>query len=328
MKFKLIHKYTLVKGFVILFLAAMLLFPAASFTGAKSGLLLWFHNVLPNLLPFIILSNLMVRLNITRQISKIFHPILGKLFKISCEGCYPIVIGFLSGIPMGAKSTADLVSENKVSVKEGQFLFSMCNNASPMFIIGYISITQLKVPNINYALFCIIYGSAVISSILYRYLLLRSEKGANKGVLHITSLSSNVTLTPHKSLSFDLVDNSIMNGFEIVTKIGGYIILFSILSQIIKEIGSEASLIKAVLMGIFEITTGINQICNANMNINTKIVLVSVITSFGGLSGIAQTKSVLGDTRLSITSYIIVKLISAVLSLLLALLYVSLFPAV
>jgi hypothetical protein len=135
---------------------------------------------------------------------------------------------------------------------------------------------------------------------------------------------SNQKALPNR-FTFDLLDSSIMNGFEIVTKIGGYIILFSILAQIIKEIGPETSFLKAFLMGILEITTGINQICNSKLDSNTKIVLVSVITSFGGFSGIAQTKSVLGDTRLSIRSYLIVKMMSAAISFLLALLYVTMF---
>lgn len=315
------HKNRIVKGLIVLFLAAMLLFPAASFQGASSGLLLWFHNVLPNLLPFIIISNLMVRLNITRKLSIIFHPLLGRLFRVSTEGCYPIVIGFLSGIPMGAKSTSDLITENKLHQREGQFLLHMCNNASPMFIIGYIAITQLKLPHIKYALFAIIYGSAILSALLYRWF---HNLLSKKTMTYALSTSTSYPKQMNKRFSFAILDSSIMNGFETVTRIGGYIILFSIFAQIIKEIGPDTTCIKAFVMGIFEITTGISQICNSSININTKIVLVAVLTSFGGFSGIAQTKSVLGDSRLSINSYIMVKLISASLSLLFALLYVNL----
>ncbi len=326
MKLIQLNKNNLIKGLILLFLVAMLLFPGASFQGASSGLLLWFHNVLPNLLPFIILSNLMVRLNITRQISRLFHPILGRIFGISCEGCYPIIIGFLSGIPMGAKTTADLVNERKISTREGQFLFSMCNNASPMFIIGYISITQLKQPQMNYALFAIIYGSAISSAVICRFiskLVSKKESKLTDNAIKIASAKS----SPSR-FSFSILDSSIMNGFEIVTKIGGYIILFSILAQIIKGFGPDTGFIKAFIVGIFEITTGISQICNTNLDINTKIVLVSALTSFGGLSGLAQTKSVLGNTRLSISSYLIVKLLSALFAMLFAWFYLIMYPVV
>ena len=105
-----------------------------------------------------------------------------------------------------------------------------------------------------------------------------------------------------------------MNGFEIITKVGGYIILFSILAQLLNEIAPGNGIFKTFLMGLLEITTGINQICKLTINNKIKIVLVALLTSFGGLSGIAQTKSVLGDTRLSMKSYIIVKLLAGIIS--------------
>lgn len=314
------HKNKIIKGFVLLFLLIMIAFPGASFEGASSGLLLWFHNVLPNLLPFIILSNLMIRLNLARQISRFFYPIFGRLFHVSMEGCYPIIMGFLSGIPMGAKSTADLVSEQRIHKQEGQFLLGMCNNASPMFIIGYITITQLQLPQIKYALFVIIYGSAILGTIFYRMI----NRTVRRQQVNESELSNLHNQKVSSRFSFELLDSSIMNGFEVVTRIGGYIILFSIIAQIIKSIGPNFQLVKAVLMGVVEITTGINQICKTNLNSEIKIVLIAVITSFGGFSGIAQTKSVLGNSRLSIKSYIIIKLFSAALALLLALLYVLL----
>lgn len=322
MIFSQAHKNKLIKGLLLLFLISLLMFPSACFRGASTGLLLWFHNILPNLLPFIIISNLMVSLNLTRQISKVFYPFFKRLFHVSCEGCYPIIIGFLSGIPMGAKSTGDLVSQRRITKNEGQFLVAMCNNASPMFIIGYIAITQLKLPHIKYALFLIIYGSAIIAALLYR-LFCDSRSKAIVYEHEDQKLPQNTPAT--NRFTFELLDASIMNGFEVITKIGGYIILFSILAQIIHEATPDTGIYKAVIMGILEITTGINQICNTKLDNSTKIVLITALTSFGGFSGIAQTKSVLGDSRLSIKSYIITKLISAVLALALAVLYVLLF---
>jgi sporulation integral membrane protein YlbJ len=245
------------------------------------------------------------------------------VFRVSLEGCYPVAIGFLSGIPMGAKSVADLLQEHKITQKEGQFLIGLCNNASPMFIIGYIAITQLKVPQIKYALFVIIYGSAILGSLLMR--LLVTEKVSTKPLksnLQLHTMEHPVHSTPIR-FTFDLLDRSIMNGFEVVTRIGGYIILFSILAQIIYSVGPEVGYYKPILMGLFEITTGISQICTSNLDQSIKIVLVTVLTTFGGFSGIAQTKSVLGNQGLSIKSYILVKLMSAGISLALTYLYVT-----
>jgi sporulation integral membrane protein YlbJ len=327
MKSHLSHRFysihSVIKGCLLLFMIFMLLFPYATYQGASSGLLLWFHNILPNLLPFIIVSNLLVRLNITRQISRVLYPILGKLFRVSPDGCYPIAIGFLSGIPMGAKSTADLVTENRISIEEGQFLIALCNNASPMFILGYISITQLQLPHMKYVLFAIIYSSAILGAASLR--LLKSGTYKRSERLHAASLPRAVSAPPASvRFSFEILDSSIMNGFEVITKIGGYIILFSILAQIINTALPSTGIIKSFLMGLFEITIGISQVCKSELNQGIKIVLVAVLTSFGGFSGIAQTKSVLSSAGLSMKSYILAKLISAVFALVITATYVIL----
>lgn len=320
------YKHTFIKVIIVLFFLLMFFFPYASYQGASSGLLLWFLNVLPTLLPFVIISNLMIRLNIAGQISRFLFPVFGRLFRLTPNGCYPILVGFLSGIPMGAKSSADLVSEQRIDREEGNFLLSLCNNASPIFIMNYIAMNQLKLPRIRLPLFVIIYCSSIISALLFRSVKKRYRLHKDQTKVRTASLSSNLERNYESvHFSFDIMDSAIMNGFEVVTKIGGYIILFSILAQIMNELGPGVSFIKASFMGILEITTGINQICRINMENDIKIVLTTVIASFGGLSGMAQTKSVLGNSRLSIKSYFIVKLLSASVAFLLSLFYVSVF---
>lgn len=324
---KSINKYKskILKGFILLFFILMFLFPYASFKGASSGLMLWFVKVLPTLLPFIIMSNLMIRVNIAGKISGILYPLLGRIFRVSPNGCYPILIGFLSGLPMGAKSVADLTTEGKLNQKEAHFLLLMCNNASPIFIMSYIASSQLKMPNMRFPLFIIIYGSSILSAIIYRNYRNNNDRLRQSHAAVKASSLSDTNEYRSVKFSFDIIDKSIMNGFEVVTKIGGYIILFSIFAQIINDIGSNTGFCKTLLMGFLEITTGINQICSIRMDSNIKIVLLSFLASFGGLSGLAQTKSVLGESRLSIRTYFYYKILSSLIAILLSLVYVLIF---
>lgn len=316
------YKNILYKGIILFFFILMFLFPYATYKGASSGLMLWFLNVLPTLLPFIIVSNLIIRLNIAGKISRLLYPVIGKLFRVSQNGCYPILIGFLSGLPMGGKVVADLRTENRIKQKEGEFLLSMCNNASPIFIMSYIATNQLRMPSIRLPLFIIIYGSSIISANIYRtYEKYRDKRKRINSPKVYETVKAQGTYQSEK-FTFDVLDDSIMNGFEIITKIGGYIILFSILAEIINEIGPSSSYSKAVIMGFLEITTGVDQICKIRIDNNIKIVLISIVTAFGGLSGLAQTKSVLGESRLSIRPYFCVKLISSCVAILLSVLYV------
>lgn len=159
---------------------------------------------------------------------------------------------------------------------------------------------------------------------LYTYKKRAKKKSLNTGKIFAQELVSN----PKQGLRFNyaVLDNAIMNGFEVITKVGGYIMLFSILAMLLDEILSVNNVIEASLMGCLEITTGINLICKLKIANKVKIVLAAVLTSFGGLSAMAQTKSVLDDSRLSMKSYIIVKLISAIITFLLTFIYVSIIP--
>ena len=62
----------------------------------------------------------------------------------------------------------------------------------------------------------------------------------------------------------NLLDTSIMNGFEIITQLGGYIILFSILSGLLMDLHPFGSA-SPLLCGVLEITTGIAQLAASSL---------------------------------------------------------------
>jgi sporulation integral membrane protein YlbJ len=312
---------------IVLFLILIIIFPSSSFEGAKQGLLLWFNTVLPTLLPFIIISNLIIKMQITAALSKLLYPLFHFLFGVSKEGCYPVLIGFLSGIPVGAKSVSDLLLNKRITTKEGAFLLGFCNNASPMFIMSYIAISQLKLPQMRLAILIILYLSAILSSKLY-FKVFNNLKYIVKNSNEVTALSlyeEEITKTKSEKFDFALLDASIMNGFEIITKVGGYIILFSIPAKIIMNLFPSENILKLFTIGLLEITTGINQISSSSYPLYTKIVLVIILTAFGGLSGLAQTKSVINETRLSIFTYVKVKLLNMLIAFIFTILYLYIF---
>lgn len=309
----------ILKVFTVLFLLIIIVFPKPSIKGATLGLLAWFNKVLPTLLPFIIISNLAIALKITRKISPIFYPFIKKFLPISSGGTYPLLIGLISGLPMGAKVAADSVINKEISQEEGQFLLSISNNISPMFIMNFIAINSLNIPKLRVPLLLILYSSAIISSYIFYRIYSSGDQTHKLGT--VGALNQSQTLVDHTHRGFSLLDKSIMNGFETITKVGGYIILFSILGEILFEITAGIGPVRYLIIGFMEVTIGINKIALSNINENTKIVLATIITAFGGLSGLAQTKSVISETRLSLKRYIFAKALNICISFVLIVLY-------
>ena len=291
----------------ILFFFAMLCFPKETLSGASDGLLLWFQIVLPTLLPFFIFTNLLIYTNSITYISYVCSPLLQRLFSVSANGSFAILAGFLCGYPVGAKVTADLAKTKRISLSEAKYLLSFCNNTSPAFVISYIVIQNLKDESVLIPTLLILYLSPIICSFFFR-----KRYHIKKESLYVKN-----SLKKELYFSFEIFDHCIMNAFENITKVGGYIILFSILFSLGKLLPLRP------FLPFLEITNGIPHILNHTSSFATSYIMILALTSFGGVCAIAQTSAMLTDTKLSILNYTTKKLVTALVTSLLAFLYIK-----
>lgn len=90
--------------------------------------------------------------------------------------------------------------------------------------------------------------------------------------------------------------------------------LFSILARFIGQISFLPAKIQALLLGAVEITTGI-QAVTRTFSGTLQGMFLCLTAVFGGICGLFQTKSVLKDSRLSLTHYVLWKLLHGLLSM-------------
>lgn len=100
-------------------------------SGASYGLMLWYKNVVPILLPFMLISSLVVD-----------RIAAGKSRRAALSST--IFLGVLCGYPIGARVTDEYVTSGMYEKKMGNIILPLCNNSSPMFISGYIVSRILK----------------------------------------------------------------------------------------------------------------------------------------------------------------------------------------
>ena len=92
-------KFSFYKIYFYTFLALtltviILAFPAQCLSLALNGLNLWFERMIPTLFPFMVLSGIIIRMNLTDSFVKILNPILGRLFHLRRAFIYGMVIVF------------------------------------------------------------------------------------------------------------------------------------------------------------------------------------------------------------------------------------------
>lgn len=299
---------------ILILLAFLFVDPVHAVDASRAGLLLWFHTLVPTLLPFLILSNLLIAIDGVASLTHILYPALNRIFGCSRNGCFCMAAGLLCGYPIGAKVAGDLVREQRITAEEGNYLLAFCNNASPAFLIGYCLTDSLKRPDLLVPALLVIYGTPLLLALFLRRGRSFSDLSPEKK-------------TSGSQISFKIVDVCMMNGLESILKLGCYIILFSILARLLTRLPCPSSYITYGSVGFLEMTNGIALVtADVSIPILQKYLFVLGFLSFGGLSGAAQTESMILDSGLSFLTYLKAKLLTAVLVVCLAVITIIILP--
>ena len=256
----------------------LLLYPRFAAEGARYGLLLWYTSVVPSLFPFMVLSSLIVSSGGVSLLMKPVRAFLGPWLPLSENGCYTLISGLLCGCPMGAKTCGDFVREGKLSVQEGRFLMAICNHPSPMFLLGFV---------------CPLFEAGMHPSrlLLSIYLPLLPLAALAKRIYFPVlpappSSGSRPQIQPAPAL-----DTAILAAAEILCRIGGYLMLFSIVIVFLRRALWLPASLRIFLMGAMEMTTGVREV-SASLPFPDSGTAAAAILAFGGICGIFQTRAV------------------------------------
>lgn len=301
---------------ILILFFSMLSFPQTVFTGASYGLVLWFRHVLPTLLPYMILINVLICTPALHWICRITSTFLCPLLSTSYYGTFAVLTGFLCGYPMGAKTASDLLDTQKISRSEASYLLSFCNNTSPAFILSYVVAQNMKERNLCIPFFLILTFTPLMLSFIFRLFYRLPESSCSFPQVTPGSFSN-----PSESISDSFLDRCILNAFESVTKVGGYMMMFSVLIQLLASVLPN-TIFSLLLYSSLEISTGIRLLFSSALYTTEKIILCAFLTSFGGWCCIAQTYSMISSSQLPILPYITAKLVTALVTSLLISAYI------
>ena len=258
-------------------------------SGARAGLMLWFHDVLPLLLPFMLLSNLFVLKIRTKKTGAAYAiPVL-------------FLLGLLCGYPLGAKMASDFTKEGYIKSSTAAILLPLCNNISPMFLSGYIGHIVLQDQFPFWFLLAVLYVPYVlVTSIAFLILHTINKHKQTSGYL-----TKYIPQQPTSAQSNDLLLQSVIQ----ITYVGLYIMICSILFALVCAIPNLPSDVSTVLCGILEITQGSTVLAASTFSPACKTALILACTSFGGISAFLQTLQVTKQSGLSMIYYFVVKCI-------------------
>ncbi len=320
----------------LMIILGIIIYPENAYNASLNGLNLWFNVVCPSLLPFFICLDILIKLGLMNFLAIAFQPVMSFLFNMPGEGAFAFIMSISSGYPVGAKIIAKLRKEKICSKIECQRMINFCSTSGPLFIIGAVSIGILKNPSIASTLLIAHYLSAIIIGFLMRFY--NKDKASHKSSIKNNFL---IELSKYKNKSSiplgQIIAESIINSINLILLIGGYIILFSVISNTIQETGLiktiahalnslfnkdivSSNICHVLFTGILEVVNGVKEAASLNIPYLIKIAMISFFIGFGGLSVNAQVSGIIYETDINFPLYLIIKVIQGVIAAALTLL--------
>jgi sporulation integral membrane protein YlbJ len=340
--------YVLFRVFPLVLLAmGMFLNPQDVLSSATAGLTLWWRFVLPALLPFFILSELLIGQGFIHFLGVILESLMRPLFHLPGKASFVVVMGYTSGFPLGAVLTARLRKQGEITREEGQRLLAFTNNPSPGFMFGAVASGMLGKPELGIILASSVYLANLGVGFLFRFY--RSDE-----------LSQRTAPAPSLKKAFQEMKNaqnldgrpfgqilgdSIRNSATTVITVGGFLVFFSVVIRLLTTWHITSVLaallqpltggllpferMESVINGLFEMTLGCQRTIQTFPLLSQQVGILTFLMGWSGLSIFAQIASFTAGTDLRMGPFVFARILHAFLALGLSqlFLFVSKVPA-
>jgi sporulation integral membrane protein YlbJ len=302
-------------------IAALIFYPAQSTSAAKDGLALCANVIVPSLFPFFVLSTLVVETGVTRRLGRLLEPVMRPLFGVGGGCVAAFALGFVGGYPVGAKTVIALYDSGECTATEAERLLSFCNNSGPAFIFGVVGAGVFASGKIGLLLYLAHTLASVAVGVMFR------NWGGNRRERPRRARASSA---PQKRFVAAFTD-SVKSSFTSTLNICGFVIFFTVfirllflsgaipalaalIGRVFHPLGLDAKWSERLLTGFIEISSGVWTLKGAEGQLAGGVAMASFMLGWAGLSVHSQVLSFIGESGLSVRTYIIGKLLQGIIS--------------
>ena len=229
----------------------MVRFPEDAFEAAVAGLHIWWDIVFPGLLPFFVISQILIGLGVVHMMGVFLEPVMRPLFNVPGAGSFVMAMGLASGFPIGAVLTAELRAQELCNRVEAERLLSFTNTADPLFMIGAVAVGMFGYPQAGLTIMLAHYLSSLTIGFLMRFYRQKEaftpEQTPRRGFLIGRALRALVEAREKDGRPLgQLMGEAIQKSVETLLLVGGFIILLAVVIRILDLLGAVALLGRGV----------------------------------------------------------------------------------
>ena len=298
---------------------ALVLWPEQAMGAMRDGIKLCGNVILPSLFPFFVLSSLVVELGMSRYLGKLLEPVMAPLFRVNGNCAAALALGFVGGYPVGAQTAIQIYENGQCSRTEAERMLAFCNNSGPAFILGVVGAGVFGSGAAGLLLYLTHLLASLLVGMLFRFYKPGEGPQTRRGrgpQFQAANFSKSFTKSVTGALCSTLNICAFILFFTVFLRILAHAGVLAgaarLLSALLTPLGMDQTWAERLLTGLVEVSSGVSSLTDGALS--GRLSMAAFMLGWAGVSVHCQVMAFLGDSGLSIRTYVIGKLLHGALS--------------
>lgn len=265
----------------------------------------------PGLLPFLVLSEILIAYGWVSALGAFLEPLMKKLFRLPGTGGWVMAMGLTTGFPGGAQAVQQLHAQGSLQAEEAGKLAALSHFCNPVMILVVVATGLMHDPALGYGLIAVHWIAGILAYLtVHRRVRTKGTAPASDkprqqrlegkpAPLPARVLQAAEEARAKDGRSFGrLLGDSVTHAVQVLMMIGGYIIIFSVVIQIAGRVTTARLPIPDyALSSLFEVHLGARDISAAAFaSGGLQWSVLSALLGFSGISALLQSMSLIRKT--------------------------------
>lgn len=283
-------------GLLCVIFVLLLTFGGLNYEMSMAALTIWFEKLVPSMFGIMVFVKVMFSLGILRMFAIPLGKVFGPLFRVDQDSFTYVIAMLFLGFPAGAAFIDEQVKNHRLSVSAGRRLINSCSFATPGFVIMTCGSVLFHSVHIGITLFLI----QIIAGLCMLFL--------TRG----TAIKDSFQPYHTHSSFMNILSDAMLDSGKTLYMIGGYLMLCMSICAVLVQ--GFPDFIQSPLRIISEFSSGAVLISEMDDPINSLLMILSMLLSFGGLCVHMQVMSMSDHCELSYGRYLSYRIIQAMIA--------------
>lgn len=324
---------TWLTGFLAVLLVICVVYaPGEAFKASGEGLTIWWRIVFPALLPFIVLSQMLIASGFAHGLGALLEPFTRRALGLPGSFGWVLPLGMTAGFPAAAEAAVTLHKQGKITAREAERLAAAAHFCGPMLLVVVIGAGFLSRPEVGLLLLAVHWIAGLAAGVTLQLVFPDRSKSAvsppvkpaarpRESILRLAMRRMEEARREDGRSFGKLLGDAVASGVQTLMIIGGYMLIFAVVIHVILLAFPNQTMAVAVKSAL-EVHLGSYALSGLAPSLPPALSasLLGAVLGWSGLCAYLQVRAILGPAGIGERSFLLSRLLHAAYAYVLTLL--------